>query len=80
MTTFDELPGPVTECGIGCEFAEPLSASGGEWIWCHRPGAVQRLCSWRTPCRYFAARGRLTAEPIGTGPAAEEVSRLGHER
>ncbi len=71
MPTYDELPGPVTECGIGCEFAEPLPTSGGEWIWCRRPGAFQRLCSWRTPCRFFAARGRIMAEPIASEPGSD---------
>ena len=61
-------------CGTDCAFAQPSPGTYGEWIWCTRPDAAERLRPAGEECAGFqsaesgAGTGRLShriAPPAG---------------
>ncbi len=57
-------------CGPDCIFAKASPGTYGEWMWCNRPAADQRLIRAGRECPYY----RAAAYPGECAPPAPRVA------
>lgn len=55
ITSRGRHDGVATRCGPDCRHAEPLRWPYGEWVWCHRRDAAQRLHHEGSWCSHHVA-------------------------
>lgn len=60
-------------CGCGCEFAEEIQGTFGEWYWCRHPAAQVRLIRALRECRLPQRAVRPPSSPAPT--ASEQLRR-----
>lgn len=61
----------IWPCGPDCVYARPYHTQAGDWIWCERPDAKERMRHAGRECPEFRSTGGLPGlieEPLGYHP------------
>lgn len=67
-----------TSCSLGCRYAETLRGEYSEWIWCARPGALNRVRHVSSECRMFTSIHSLPPNAMANDQTPSE--RVSDER